>query len=334
MTNPLFSDRATPFGIAPFDEISDADFAPALETGLQRHIEEINAITGTQAAPDFKNTIEPLEKAGEDLKKVLSVFYTVAGADSNEAREALQRDFSPRLAAHYSKITSDKALFERVADCWKNRKSLGINEEQQRVLMLTHRWFVRAGASLTGAQDTRMQEIKSRLAVLGTQFTQNLLADERNWFLELEESDLEGLPDFVIAAAQATGEEKGLGPVVTTSRSIITPFLQFSPRRDLREKAYIAWVSRGANGGNTDNRSVANETLALREERAKLLGYANFAQFKLEPEMAKTPAAVRKLLMDVWIAARTRASTDAKLLEEMLHADGIVGPIQPSHWHY
>lgn len=334
MTNPLISHWDTPFGIAPFDQISDANYAPAFEIELQRHIEKINAITSTQAAPDFTNTIEPLEIAGVDLHKVLSVFFSVASADSNETREALQRDFSPKLAAHFSSITSDKVLFERVADCWRRRDTLDINEEQQRVLMLTHRGFVRAGAALTGVEDTRMQEIKSRLAVLGTQFTQNLLSDERTWFLELEESDLEGLPDFAMAAAHAAGEEKGLGPLVTTSRSIITPFLQYSSRRDLRRQAYSAWVSRGANGGDTDNRSVAIEILALREERAQLLGYTNFAQYKLETEMARTPTAVRNLLMDVWTPAKARANSDAKVLNEMLQVDGLEGPLRPWDWHY
>lgn len=334
MTNPLLSDWNTPFGIAPFDQIADEAFAPAFEIALQNHIAEIEAITGSQAAPDFSNTIEAMEVAGADLQKVLSVFYSVAGAHSNNTREALERDFSPRLAAHFSVITSNKPLFERIADCWEQRDSLDLNAEQRRVLMLTHRSFLRAGASLAGDEDTRMQEIKSRLAVLGTQFTQNLLADERTWCMELAEADLEGLPDFAIAAARSAGEEKGLGPVVTTSRSIITPFLQFSPRRDLRKKAHSAWVARGANGGDTDNRAVATEILALREERAQLLGYTNFAEYKLETEMARTPAAVRKLLMDVWKPARVRADSDAKVLEELLHADGIDGPLQPWDWHY
>lgn len=334
MSNPLLCDWDTPFGIAPFDLILDEHYAPAFEIELQRHREKINAITSSQAVPDFTNTIEPLEVAVVDLQKVLSVFFTVASADSNETREALQRDLSPKLAAHFSSITSDKALYKRVADCWMRRDSLAINEEQQRVLMLTHRWFLRSGASLTGAQDTRMQEIKARLAVLGTQFTQNLLSDERTWFLKLEESDLQGLPDFAIAAVHSAGQDKGLGPVVTTSRSIITPFLQFSPHRKLREKAYMAWVSRGANGGDTDNRSVAKEILALREERAQLLGYANFAQYKLETEMAKTPDSVRKLLLEVWQPAKARANSDAKILEDMLHADNIKGSLRPWDWHY
>ena len=316
MTNPLLSDWNTPFGIAPFDLISDADFAPAFEIALQKHRAEIAAISGSTDASNFSNTIEAMESAGADLHKVLSVFYSVAGADSNDARDALQRDFSPKLAAHSSAITSNKALFDKIADCWKRRDSLNLNEEQQRVLMLTHRSFVRAGAALTGDEDTRMQEIMSRLAVLSTQFTQNLLADERSWYMELAETDLEGLPDFAIAAARSAGEEKGLGPLLTTSRSIITPFLQFSPRRDLRKKAYSAWVARGANGGDTDNRAIAAEVLSLREERSQLLGYANFAEYKLETEMAKTPATVRKLLMDVWEPARSRAHADAQVLEE------------------
>ena len=334
MTNPILSDWNTPFGIAPFDQIEDMHFAPAFEVALQAHEAEIEAIASLKAAPDFSNTIEALEVAGTDLHKVLSVFYSVADADSNDAREALQRDFSPKLAAHYSAITSNKLLFARIAELWERRDSLELNSEQQRVLMLTHRSFVRAGAALSGDEDARMRSIRSRLAVLGTQFTQNLLADERSWSMELAEADLEGLPEFAVEAARSAGEEKGLGHLVTTSRSIITPFLQFSPQRQLRKKAYTAWAARGANGGDTDNRAIATETLALREERAQLLGYKNFAEYKLETEMAKTPAKVRELLMDVWGPASARARADGNVLEEMLHADGIDGPLQPWDWHY
>ena len=164
-----------------------------------------------------------------------------------------------------------------------------------------------------------MKEIKARLAVLGTEFTQNLLADEREWFMALVEDDLDGLPAFVVEAARAAGEEKGVsGPVVTLSRSLIVPFLQFSTRRDLREIAFKAWAARGANGGATDNRAIAAETLKLRQERAQLLGYDNFSAYKLETEMAKTPDAVRKLLMAVWEPARAQADADAQVLTGML----------------
>ncbi|WP_170365330.1 M3 family metallopeptidase [Ruegeria arenilitoris] len=335
MTNPILSDWTTPFEIAPFAEISDDDFAPALEAALQAHADEIDTIaTNTQPA-SFANTIEALEAAGEALNKVLSVFFTVAGADSNPEREALQREFSPKLAAHFAAISSNKALFQRVDDLWTKRDTLELTEEQDRVLMLTHRGFVRSGAALHGAEDARMQEIKARLASLGTAFTQNLLADERGWFMELTEDDLAGLPGFVVDAAYAAGREKGAkGPVVTLSRSLIVPFLQFSPRRDLREKAYRAWASRGANGGETDNRAIAAEILQLREERAKLLGYDCFAAFKLETEMARTPERVRDLLMQVWAPAKARAEADAEILTRMMQEDGVNGPLEPWDWRY
>jgi len=335
MTNPLLQDWDTPFGLAPFDAISDDDFAPALDEALTAHRAEIDAIAGDPDAPDFDNTIGAMEAAGGALDKVLGAFFTVAGADSNPAREALQRDFSPKLAAHFSEISSNKALFARVATLWAGRDDLDLTDEQARVLMLTHRGFVRAGAALEGAEEQRMKDIKARLAVLGTQFTQNLLAVERSWFMELSEDDLEGLPDFVVGAARAAGEEKGVaGPVVTLSRSLIVPFLQFSPRRDLREKAFLAWEARGANGGDTDNRAIAAETLALREERANLLGYGTFADFKLETEMAKTPDAVRGLLMDVWEPAKRQANADADVLTQMMHDDGINGELAPWDWRY
>ncbi len=335
MTNPILSDWTTPFELAPFAKISDDDFAPALDEALQAHNAQIDAIATNAEAPSFANTIEALEAAGEQLDKVLSVFFTVAGADSNPKREELQREFSPKLAAHFSGISSNKALFKRVADLWARRDDLGLSDEQARVLMLSHRGFVRAGAALQGEQDARMQEIKARLASLGTSFTQNLLADERDWFMDLSEDDLQGLPDFVVDAARAAGQEKGAaGPIVTLSRSIIVPFLQFSPRRDLRENAYRAWTARGANVGETDNRDIAAEILSLREERAKLLGYDSFADYKLETEMARSPDRVRDLLMQVWEPAKARADADAEVLTAMMQEDGVNGPLAAWDWRY
>ncbi|MEP2892414.1 M3 family metallopeptidase [Tateyamaria sp.] len=335
MTNVLLQDWDTPFQIAPFDAIKDEDFAPALDVALERHRAEIDALAGNTEAATFANTIEALEAVGHDLNKVLGTFYTVAGADSNPAREALQRDFSPKLAAHFAEISGNKALFARVAAVHDARDELGLTDEQARVLTLTHRGFVRSGAALVGADEARMKVIKGRLAELGTSFTQNLLADERDWFMELDEGDLSGLPAFVVDTARAAGQEKGAeGPVVTLSRSLIVPFLQFSTRRDLREVAYKAWTARGANGGETDNRAIAAEILALREERAKLLGYDNFAAYKLETEMAKTPEAVRDLLMDVWKPAKAQAVADAWVLEQMMVQDGVNGPLAPWDWRF
>ena len=335
MTNPLLSDWTTPFALAPFEAISDEDFAPAFDLALAAHATEIMNVANNPEPASFANTIEAMEAAGEALDKVLSVFFTVAGADSNPTREGLQREFSPKLAAHSSAISSNKKLFSRVAQVWAARDELDLTEEQQRVLMLSHRGFVRAGAALEGDADRRMKEIMARLAELGTSFVQNLLADERAWFMELSEDDLVGLPEFVVDAARAAGKEKQVeGPVVTLSRSLIVPFLQFSPRRDLREIAFSAWTKRGANGGDTDNRAIAAETLALRSERAKLLGYDSFAAFKLETEMARTPEKVRDLLMAVWGPAKARAEVDAEVLTNMMHADGVNGDLAPWDWRY
>ena len=335
MTNPLLAAWDTLFGLAPFDRISDDDFAPALDAALAAHRDEIAAIAGNPEAASFANTIAALEAAGRGLDKVLSVFFTMAGADSNPRREELQRAFSPKLAAHYAEITANKALFARVDAVWQGRDAAGLSDEEARVLMLTRRGFLRAGAALTGEADARMKAIKGRLAELGTAFTQNLLADERDWFMDLSDEDLEGLPRFVTDAARAAGAEKGRpGPVVTLSRSLIVPFLQFSPRRDLRERAFRAWAARGANGGATDNRAIAADILALRHERAGLLGYDSFAAYRLETEMAGTPAAVRDLLMAVWDPARARAEADAQVLQAMMAADGVNGPLEPWDWRY
>ena len=335
MTNPLLQNWDTPFGLPPFSQINDDQFEQACEAALSEARANIAAIADASDAPTFANTIEALEMADHMLGQVLSTFYTMAGADSNPAREALQRAFSPKLSAYGSEITGNAKLFARIEALWLARDDLGLTDEQQRVLMLTRRSFVRQGAQLQGAARDRLAEVKQRLAVLGTQFTQNLLADERSWFMELSEADLEGLPDFVVATARAAGQEKGVeGPVITLSRSLIVPFLQFSPRRDLRKVAYEAWVARGENGGDTDNRAIAAETLALRSERAALLGYDCFADYKLETEMAGTPGAVRDLLMQVWEPAKASALSDSEKLTAMMQADGVNGALEPWDWRY
>jgi peptidyl-dipeptidase Dcp len=335
MTNPLLEPWDTPFALPPFAAIGDDDFAPAFETALADARARIAAIAENAEPPTFANTIEALELAEERLDQVSGVFFNLAGSDSNPAREALQRDLAPKLAAFASEVTNNRALFARIETLWQDRDRLDLTAEQARVLMLYRRMFVRAGARLDGAEAERMTAIKSRLAVLGTAFTQNLLADERDWVMDLAPADLEGLPDFVVAAARAAAEERGLaGHAVTLNRSLIVPFLQFSPRRDLRQRAYLAWVARGAGGNAHDNRAIAAETLALRHEKARLLGYPDYAAYKLETEMAGRPAAVRDLLERVWTPARARAEADALVLGEMLRADGINDALEPWDWRY
>jgi peptidyl-dipeptidase Dcp len=336
MTNPLLAPWDTPFALPPFAAVTDDHFAPAFDAGLAEARAAIAAIADATDAPTFANTIAALELAEGTLDRVAGVFYNLAGADSTPAREALMSDLAPKMSAFHSEVTGNKALFARIETLWLARETLDLTAEQARVLDLYHRMFLRAGARLQGTEAARMTQVKSRLAVLGTTFGQNLLAEERDWAMDLAEEDLAGLPDFVVAAARAAGAERGApGPVVTLSRSLIVPFLQFSTRRDLRRRAYLAWVARGANGNDHDNRTIAAEILSLRHERAALLGYASFADYKLEPEMAKTPQAVRDLLMRVWEPARARAMADAAVLEAMMAEDGVNGPLEPWDWrHY
>jgi len=331
--NVLLDAWDTPFGLPPFARIRDEDFGPAFDEALARARAAVARIAEGPGV-GFAEVIEALELSQGDLDRVAGVFYNLAGAESNEAREALQRDLAPKMSAFGSEVTNNKALWAKVEALWQGRAGLGLAPEALRVLELYHRMFLRSGAALEGAEAERLTAVKARLAVLGTQFSQNLLAEERGWFMELAEGDLEGLPGFVVDTARAAGAERGLGPLVTLNRSLIVPFLQFSPLRALRQKAYEAWVARGANGGATDNRGIATETLALRAERASLLGYADFAAFKLEPEMAKTPQAVRDLLMRVWEPAKRVALADAAVLEAMLLADGIKGPLEAWDWRY
>jgi peptidyl-dipeptidase Dcp len=335
MTNPLLRSWDAPFGLPPFGEIEDAHFAPAFEAALAEARAEVARIAENPEPPTFANTVAALELADRMLDRVGGVFWNLAGADSNPAREELERDLSPKLAAYSSEVLMNPALYARIRDLWERREALGLSAEEMRVLTLYRRMFLRAGAELSGAAAERMKAAKERLAVLGTAFSQNVLADEREWVLPLLPADLEGLPDFVIASAKAAADERGIeGHALTLARSLVVPFLQFSLRRDLRETAFKAWAARGANGGKTDNRTIAAEMLKLREERARLLGYPSFAAYRLEPEMAKTPEAVRGLLMQVWAPAKARARADAEALAKLMRADGINGEIEAWDWRY
>lgn len=335
MTNPLLAAFDGPFGLPPFAALTDDDFAPAFAAALTDARARVAAIAADEAAPTFAGVIAALEQAEALLDRVSAVFYNLAGADTTPARQALERDLAPQMAAFASDVTMNVDLWRKISVLWAGRARLALTDEERRVLELYERMFRRAGAALDGAARDRMRAITERLAVLSTRFSQNVLADERDWFLGLAEADLVGLPDFVVTGARAAASDRGRdGHVLTLSRSLIVPFLQFSPRRDLRERAFRAWVARGETGGETDNRDVAREILALRAERAQLLGYASFADYKLEPEMAKTPGAVRDLLMQVWGPARAKAEADQAVLAAMMHADGVNGDLEPWDWRY
>lgn len=337
MTNPLLSPWNTPFDLPPFGTFEITDFSEAFDVALAEHETEIATIAENSHGATFENTIEALERAGDRLSRIAATFYNLSGADTNPAIQAIERDMAPRLAEHHLKEVMNASLFKKVDDVFNARATLGLSDEQNRVLERYHASFVRAGAKLTGDDRTRMTEITKQLAILGTTFSQNMLADESGYELILEtKDDLAGLPDFLIAAAKSAANEKGHSDkhVITLSRSLIEPFLQFSSRRDLREAAFKAWTSRGEKGGKTDNRALIAETLTLREERARLLGFETFAAFKLDDQMAKNPDAVRALLTNVWEPAKTRAGQEAARLQALANTEGANFDIAPWDWRY
>jgi peptidyl-dipeptidase Dcp len=334
-SNPLLGEWTGRFGLPPFGALKPEHFAPAFEQGLSRHRTEIDAIAADPAAPNFDNTVAAMESSGTLLTRVSNVFFVLAGADTSDDLQAIERDISPLLARHDNEIYLNEALFRRIDDLHRRRHELGLSAEQRRVLERYHTHFVRAGAGLD-AEKRRLAEIGERLASLGTAFGQNVLADEKAFALVLEEGDLGGLPDFVLAAARAAAEERGFfgKHVITLSRSSIEPFLQFSSRRDLREKAHHAWLMRGENGGASDNRAIIAEMAALRAQRAKLLGYASFADYRLADQMAKTPQAVRELLDNVWQRGRSRAQRERDELQAKIREEGGNFAVAPWDWRY
>jgi peptidyl-dipeptidase Dcp len=336
--NPLLSAWSTPFGLPPFADIRPQDYVAAFDTAMAEARADIDAIAGHADAPTFDNTIRAMETSGEALTRVSRTFYNLTGAHTNPELQAIEREMAPKLARHGSETLLNPKLAARVFALWDQRAGLDLTPEQARVLERYQLMFTRAGAGLDEAAKTRMAEISQRLATLGTQFAQNVLKDESDYQLVLEtEADRAGLPDFLLAAAAAAAKERGLEGkhVITLSRSSIEPFLQFSTNRALREEAFKAWSARGEAEGPTDNRGVIAETLALRAERARLLGYPSYAAYKLDDAMAKTPDAVRGLLTRVWGPAVERAREEAEKLAEVARAEGNNAAIAPWDWrHY
>ena len=335
--NPLLENWTSPFGVPPFARIRPEHFLPAFTAAFTAHAAEVAAVASDPAEPSFANTIEALERAGETLNRVSNAFHVLAEAHTNDALLAAERELAPLRAQHWNKILLDEGLFRRVDALYRRSGELQFTPEQARVLERYHAMFKRAGAALDDPAKARLAEINERLATLGTAFSQNVLADEQNYVLELEsEEDLAGLPDFLRAAARAAADERGCAGkhVITTSRSSVEPFLQFSERRDLREKIFRAWTARGDGGGATDNKAIIAETAALREERAHLLGYASYAHYRLDDAMAKTPQAVRSLLEQVWEPARRHAIADRDALQELVQAAGKNFKLAPWDWRY
>ncbi len=320
--NPLLAAWNTPLGLPPFDLIKAEHFAEAFDVAIAAHRDEVESIANNAQASTFENTVVALDRSGQLLDRVGRVFSNLCAAETNDDLQNVEREMAPKLAAHHSAIAMHAGLFARV-DAMHEQRS-GLDPIARRLVERLHLDAVRSGALLTGSGRDRAGAIAEHLATLQTQFAQNVLADER-WSMPLpDQADLEGLPDWLIEALREAGTQSGVDhPIVTLSRSLVTPFLVYSSRRDLREIAWNAWITRGEHEGPSDNRPLISQILALRVELAQLHGYATFADYQIDDTMAKTPAAVSGLLNQVWAPARSAAIAEYEELSSIARTAGI-----------
>jgi peptidyl-dipeptidase Dcp len=337
-TNPLLAQWAGPYGgVPPFDRVRVSHFEPGLEAAMAEQLGEIDAIASNPAAPTFENTIVAMERAGRTYNRTNTI-YSIWSANLNTPDfQAVERTMAPRLAAFADRITQNTALFRRIDAVYSSPQRQSLTPEQQRLAWLYHTNFVRAGARLNDADKARLSTINQQLAGLYTRFNQNVLADENEQFLLLEaETDLAGLPQSVREAAAAAAAARGIPGkwVISNTRSAMDPFLTYSDRRELRERAFKLWAARGDMGGASDNNRIISEILALRAERAKLLGYETHAHWRLENAMARNPGRAVELLEAVWRPAVARVREEVADMQAVARQEGANITIEPWDYRY
>jgi len=321
--NPFFEVSTLPLQMPPFDQIRDEHFIPAMERGMEQHLAEIEAIATSAVAPSFDNTIVAMERSGRMLSRVAAVFFNLVGADTNDARQQIQREMSPRLSAHSDAILLNPDLFARVDSLYQQRNGLGLDSEQLRLLEETHRNFVRAGARLDDQQKARLREINGELARLGTEFSQNVLKEVNDIALVVDTAaELEGLSEAQIEAAASEAASRGLeGKYALTLMNFSSqPQLAQLARRDVREKLTWRSLMRGSRGNEFDNREIVATVLRLRAEKANMLGYATHADYVLEERTAKAVDAVQGMLGRLSPVAVANARKEGADLQAMINA--------------
>ncbi|MCZ6762663.1 MAG: M3 family metallopeptidase [Gammaproteobacteria bacterium] len=337
--NPLLAEWDTPFGVPPFDLIEDEHYLPAMREGIKRTLAEIDQITANSDAATFANTLEALETAGGDLSRVSRVFFAVNSAHSNDSTRETAKVIAPELSAMRDAIFLNEDLFARVNAIYEQRESLDLSAEQMRLLSESHKGFIRSGANLDEKSKERLKEINSELASSSQQFGENLL-DETNEFelLVSDRGDLGKLPSNLVALAAEEAKRRGHDCecwAFTLQRPSINPFLEYSPNRELRKQIYMGYAMRGDNDNAADNKEILARMVALRAERAQLMGYESHAHFVLSDNMAETPERVYALLDQVWKPAIALAGKERAALQEMMDADGIDDRVRGWDWrHY
>jgi peptidyl-dipeptidase Dcp len=335
--NPFFTEWHTPFGVPPFDQIKNEHYMPAVLKGIEIHSQEIAAIVNNADAPTFPNTLGAVDRSGEMLSKALPVFFSQLGANTSDKLQKIAEKITPILTKHQDDILLNEKLFARIKAVYDKRDSLSLSPEQHTLLVESYKNFVRGGANLSADDKLKLRKLNEELALLNLKFGDNILKENNRFEMVLDKpEDLAGLPERVVAGAAEAAKQRGHEGkwVFTLDKPSLIPFLQYSERRDLREKMLTGYIERGDHDDEFDNKKNVARIAELRIQQANLLGYKTFADFVLDQRMAKTPDAVYRLLDEVWKAALPVAKREAKALQKTIKKDGKKFKLEPWDWWY
>ena len=333
--NPFFAEWDTPFGVPPFEQIKPEHYKPAFTQGMEEQKAEIEAIVNNTEDATFENTIVALDQSGALLNKVSYVFFGQTNANTNDELQAINAEISPLLTQHGDDISMNPALFARVKAVYENKDNAGLDKEQMKLLEETYKDFVRGGANLDSVSQAKLRELNTEISSLQTTFGQNMLKETNAFRLVIDnEADLAGLPANLIAVAAETAKADGMEGkwVFTLHNPSVMPFLQYADNRELREKIFNGYINRGNNGNENDNKEVCARLVKARLEKAKLMGYDEYASFVLETRMAKTPEAVYNLLNQVWTPAIAKAQEELADIKAEIKKDGK--DFEPAGWDW
>ena len=337
-SNPFFAEYSTPFQVPAFDKIDTSHYVPAFTEGIRQHNDEIAAIVDNPEAPNFENTVLAFDKSGKVIRRVGNVFYNLNGANTNDAMQEIARKISPMVSKHQDDISLNPKLFQRIKAVYESRNDVGLDDQQIRVVEKYYKDFERQGANLPADQQEKLRAINGELAMLQIQFGENQLAEiNKNFKLVIDnKADLAGLPEDVIVAAAETAKASGEDGkwVFTLAKPSLIPFLQYAQNRDLREKIYRGYFMRGNNDNANDNKQVVKDVVRLRADKAKMLGFDNYAAYVIDQNMAKTPENVDKFLIDLFNAAMPVTKSDLAEMQKIANTEGGNFKLQSWDWFY
>ena len=334
--NPVLQDSSLPFGAPEFAKYESTDYEPAFMEGFEEQRAEIDAIVANPDAPTFDNTIAALERSGKKLAKATGVFFNLNETDADDVMREAEKRLSPLFTEHSAYMTMNEALFARIKALYDDKVNLGLTREQEMVLDKYYRMFVKGGALLDADKKAQLMEIEKQLSLASIEFGENALAETNAFELVItDEKDLAGLPQSSINAAREAAKAAGKeGYLFNLQKPSWIPFLQYADNRELRKQMYLAYINRGDNNNDNDNKEVIARILKLRQQKAQLFGYETFAEFQLEDKMAKTPEAAYNLLMTIWNAALPKAQAEAAELQKMMDAEGKGEKLEAWDWWY